>query len=128
MTPVEYAELVEWITTHWGPSEAWMHADRLVADFEVLDADSVWESVKARITGHPEQAVWPPKPAELMASSTQRMRAQELFAEPVPAPVAQLARPPIENYGWAEYSMRTYGEVIRLREAVERAWKQSDAG
>lgn len=112
MSRVEFVELVEFIRDRWGMVDAWANAEHVVADFEPVSAEAVWEVLKNRMTGDPGKARWAPNPPELLALSLDWMRAR--MAPPALPETTEL-------YGWREYCRRTYGQVISFQEAIERA-------
>ena len=111
----DYAQLVEYLEDRFGVGtmDAWTRAAKVYPDFEGLDTECVWESLLAKLDGDPK-AEFPPKPPALRAAALDRMR-----HKPRPA-LAQTT----ERFGWAEFSRRTFGEVIPLTEAVERRHKE----
>lgn len=119
MTPAEYADLVDFIEDRWGRVESWANAGRLTADFALLDADEVFAAVRARVVGDPGRAAWPPKPAELIALTLERMR----HKPPTPKPALPDRTEGSPNT-WAELSMETYGEIIPISTAIQLRHKE----
>jgi len=131
MTRPEFVELVEYITDRFGLGrmKSWEAFGKVFVDFEPLASDQVWEALLTRLDSDPK-AEWPPTPPALRAAALELIRYSErhrdLDVPEVPA-IEAAARPVVETYGWAEFSMRTYGEVIPVREAVERKAKEKTA-
>lgn len=110
MTRSEYAEMVDYIEDRWGKADAWSHAVNVYGDFEEIPAEACWEVLKLRLTGDPEKARWAPNPAELLAASLDWMRPR----------MAKRALPETtEEYGWAEFCQRKWGEYRPLKDVVE---------
>lgn len=107
----DYAQMVDYLEDRFGigAMDAWAAAAVIYPDFEKLDSECVWKAMLAKLDADPK-ADFPPKPPALRAAALERIR--------------QKARPPLpettEHYDWAEFSRRTYGEVIPMSEAVER--------
>lgn len=113
MTPPELAELVEWIEDRWGSVPTWANARNLTTDFEALDATNVWAAVHARLT-NPDLAKYAPRPADIIAGAHEQAR---IHADPT----RRAALPESTDRGsWAEYSQKTYGEVISIQDAIKR--------
>ncbi len=118
MTPKEYGEMVGLIETWWGPSSPWQEADNYGL-FRDLDTEPTFETLTAMRDGG-NYSDWPPKPPALRAAALDLIRHS-------PQPGTQLELEG-ERYDWAEYSKRTYGEVVTLDRAVELSGAAQEKG
>lgn len=107
----QYAEMVEYLEDRFGlgAMDAWANAAKVYPDFQPLDGELVWEALLAKLDSDPK-AEFPPKPPALRAATLERLRNRPRPGLPEST----------ERYGWAEFSRRTYGEVLSLADAVVR--------